>query len=322
MIVVWRITERCNLSCPFCAYDRTVPGTRHEMDATEAERFGEILGQFGRATGRNVLLSWLGGEPFLWRPIFDLSHRLRSEHGISISATTNGTTLGLERMRSAVLRSFSEITVSVDGFAAFHESMRGWPGGWGDLRDGVSALAAERKRTGADLKLRANIVVMRDNLAAFEDLCACVADWGIDEITFNQLGGRDRPEFFPAQGISPDDADHLSAIVPPLRARLAARGVVLRGGADYLNRIAASARGIALDVTDCAPGQQFLFIDERGRISPCSFTSEQYGVPVEQIRSVADLLALPARLADARLRARADACTDCKSTQVFAKFDA
>lgn len=34
MIVVWRITQRCNLSCPFCAYDRTSSWPRRDADSS------------------------------------------------------------------------------------------------------------------------------------------------------------------------------------------------------------------------------------------------------------------------------------------------
>ncbi len=37
MIVLWRITERCDLACGFCAYDRRLPGPRHKVDRSVVE---------------------------------------------------------------------------------------------------------------------------------------------------------------------------------------------------------------------------------------------------------------------------------------------
>lgn len=317
MIVLWRVTERCNYACGFCAYDRGVDRSRRQVEAREAECFGRLLAEYGRATGRSVLLSWLGGEPLLWRPVFALSRTLREAGGVAISATTNGSTLHLPAVRREIAASFAELTVSVDGFAARHDALRGMPGAWARMRDGVRALAAA-----PGLKLRANVVLMHTNLSDFPALSDELASWGIREITYNQLGGRDRPEFFPAQKLRPADAAALAALVPPLRARLARRGVRLCGDETYVERIAASADGRALAGNGCSPGGNFLFVDETGCIAPCSFSVDDYGVDIADLRTLEDLHALPARFAAAHAAARCGVCSDCPSTHVFKKFAA
>src|SRR5215216_5983716 len=107
MIIVWRITEQCNLSCPFCAYDRSLGGVRREARVSDVESIAPVLAAYRKQTGKRVLVSWLGGEPLLWPPLFSLSRLLRG-HDIEISTTTNGTGLHLPRVREQVLESFSE----------------------------------------------------------------------------------------------------------------------------------------------------------------------------------------------------------------------
>lgn len=318
MIVLWRVTEHCNLACGFCAYDRRLPGPRRQVDADTVLRLGAALGDYRRRTGERVLLSWLGGEPLLWRPLLAVSRTLHEQHVLAISATTNGTGLQRPDLRAGLLASFAELTVSVDGMADFHDRLRGGRGTWARLRAGVIALRAARDA--ATPRLRANVVLMRDNLAGFAELCLELADWGIDEITFNQLGGRDRPEFFPAHSLRPADVEALCALLPSLRARLDERGVRLCAGDAYLRRLAASAAQVPLPVHDCAPGERFLFIDEAGRIAPCSFTSDVYGVPVSAIADGRDLAGLASGWRHARSSARAAVCDDCPSTHVFEKF--
>lgn len=320
MIVVWRVSERCNLACSFCAYDRRVQRTRLEADADEVRRFSAVLKQYQDMTGDQVLVSWIGGEPLLWRPVFELSSLLANAHRIKVSATTNGTTLHLPAVRERVLASLNELTISVDGFEDFHDAIRGWPGGWQRLKLAVRALAAARAGSGKACKLRANIVLMHDNLPMFAELCEELADWGFDEITFNQLGGRDRPEFFPPHRLTPADATAFSALMPALQAKLALRAVRLCATSAYLQRIEASAGNRAITVPDCGPGEQFLFIDERQRISPCNFTSDELGVPLAGLLTGQDVLSLPLRFARARQARLPAACGDCPSTQVFAKF--
>lgn len=319
MIVLWRVTERCNYACGFCAYDRRVARSREVVAGLGAERFGTLLGEYARASGKPVLLSWLGGEPLLWRPVFAVSQVLRNV-GVAISATTNGSTLHLPGVRRDIIETFAELTVSVDGFADRHDGLRGSVGGWERMRTGVRALVSER--AGAGLKLRANVVLMRTNLAEFADLCVELGGWGIDEITFNQLGGRDRPEFFPMHGLRPQDVAALAGMLPKLRAELALRGVRLCGNETYVERLGASADGRALAGEGCAPGEEFLFIDERGRIAPCSFSVDDYGIDIASLQGVADLAALPARFAAAHAKARCGTCADCPSTHVFDKFAA
>lgn len=322
MIVVVRLTERCNLACGFCAYDRHLAGTRIDAAEGAVMHLGRVLGSYQRQTGKTVLMSWLGGEPFLWAPLLELSASLHRDEGIGISATTNGTFLHRTDVREAILQTFSELTISVDGFAEFHDKLRGWPGGWQRLRSSIMQLAEEKAQRGKALKLRINTVLMHENLRSFAALCETLADWGIDEITFNQLGGRDRPEFFQTNRLDEADVDLLRNTLPALSVKLAKAGVRLCASERYLGRFDASAKCRAMPVEDCNAGEDFLFVDERHRIAPCSFTPGAYGVPVSSIQTVDDLLQLPAVFAAKRTRAMASACSDCPSTRVFAKFAA
>ncbi len=320
MIVVWRVTEVCNLACAFCAYDRRVHRTRRSADAKAIRAFGAVLAKYQRASGDPVLVSWLGGEPLRWAPLAELTRHFHDDLGLHLSTTTNGTTLQERETRRHLLDYYRELTVSVDAIGGTHDRLRGWPGGFGAIRAGVKALAAERGTSA--LKLRANVVLMRETIGEFPALCDELAGWGIDEITFNQLGGRDRPEFYPANRLLPVQIGALRDVLPGLASRLACRRVKLAGGDAYLDRFAATARGEAWPVEDCRGGERFLFVDERGLAAPCSFTSDEYGIPIDEITSGNAIRSLPAEFARRRMISRPAACRDCHSTQVFAKFAA
>ena len=55
MIIVWRVTQHCNLACPFCAYDRRLPGPRTSIDADRVLRFadGQIVEETVNITKKN-----------------------------------------------------------------------------------------------------------------------------------------------------------------------------------------------------------------------------------------------------------------------------
>lgn len=321
VIVVWRVTERCNLACGFCAYDRGIERSRRTADEGIVLAFGSTLAEYQRATGDRVLVSWLGGEPLLWKPLEHLTTVFVRDFGLRVSVTTNGTALASEAVRAHVLDRYAELTVSVDALGAAHDRLRGWRGGFAQLRRVIPLLAMGRSSV-ATPRLRANVVLMRDNVHEFAPLCLELATWGLDEITFNQLGGNDRPEFWAEHHLRPADVESLAEMVPPLRARLATLGVTLRGGDRYLDRMRSSAAGRRLPVHDCGPGERFLFVNEAGLIAPCSFTSETLGIPVAELSSTPDLMSLPARFTSARDRwhISLSVCGDCPSTQVFEKF--
>ena len=229
MIVVWRITQRCNLSCPFCAYDRRLNWPRRDTDADAIRRFGGVLSEYQRATGDAVLVSWIGGEPFLFPPLNALTAFFTRELGLQVSATTNGATLASESMRRHVLEHYAELTVSVDGVGSVHDNLRGWPGGYEVLRHAVMQLAQAKRTEKRGPLLRTNVILMRQTVADFERLCLELAAWGIEEITFNQLGGRDRPDFFPAHRLLSTQAALLPQQIASLRIKLGRLGVALKG---------------------------------------------------------------------------------------------
>jgi sulfatase maturation enzyme AslB (radical SAM superfamily) len=319
MTIVWRVTEQCNLGCQFCAYSREINRARTGANPGHIREFGEILGQFRAQTGDEILVSWLGGEPFLWPPLAELTRQFH-QAGLQLSATTNGTTLHAPEVRRHLVEFYSELTISLDGLGWVHDRVRNWPGGFAQLERAITQLAHERRSAKQGPRLRINTILMRDNVAELEQFCLTVAAWGIDEITFNQLGGNDRPAFYPANRLLPQQVAALAADLPRIRTRLAAGGVRLLGGPRYLQRINASSTNSYLAIDDCQPGTRFLFISEAGKIAPCSFTSGDYGIDICQITSVSALRQLPARFAARRHSQRSPVCRDCPSTQVFDKF--
>jgi radical SAM protein with 4Fe4S-binding SPASM domain len=165
-----------------------------------------------------------------------------------------------------------------------------------------------------------NVVLTRTTIAEFPALCRELATWGVNEITSNQLGGIERPEYFPANRLLPVQVTGLIEAWPALQSELARRGVILSGSESYLHRMVASASGTKLAVEDCAPGEHYLFVTEQGIASPCSFTTAEHGIDLREVASVRDLQALPQRFREMRRRERAPACADCHSTQVCEKF--
>ena len=320
LVVVWRVEERCNLACAFCGYSRELVRERRRADAGQVRALGAALATYGRARGRRVLVSWLGGEPFLWPGLLDMSRYFRHELGLEVSATTNGRALRSARVRERVLADFAEITLSVDGLAEFHDRVRGMRGLFEQVRASVCALAQGKARAGSGPLIRVNAILMRGNIEQFEALCRTLAGWGVEEVTFNALGGSERPEFFEVQRLMPAHAVWLHEELPRIRARMARIGLRVSGDERYAARLARAIHEAPAPVADCRPGQEFWFVDERGRIAPCSYSLDDYGQE-RDTWSAAALERLPERFIELRGQARAHVCDNCFSTQVFGKFE-
>ena len=87
MIIVWRVVDRCNLSCPFCAFDKSLGFPRSQTDPAEIIRFAGVLADYQARTGDPVLLSWIGGGPLLWAPLESLTNAV-SALGLKVSRNT------------------------------------------------------------------------------------------------------------------------------------------------------------------------------------------------------------------------------------------
>jgi MoaA/NifB/PqqE/SkfB family radical SAM enzyme len=318
LVIVWRVWESCPLACHFCGYSRELNRPRLATDVPSIIAFAKVLRDVQQNHGRSILVSWLGGEPLAWSELARLSRILAHENGLSLGVTTNGLPLESPRVRASLLADYEQVTVSIDGLAAFHDRVRATPG----LFDRIGAAMAHLRSEDPSGRLwrRANTVLMRGNIGTFAQLCELLADWGFHELTFNQLGGNERPEFYPANRLLPEQIGRFADELPRIRRRMADRGLIIRGGRRYLDRIAATSRDNKIAVDDCHPGRRFLFIDPLGRISPCSFTSDCYGVPISQVNSAEAFLELPDRLRAMQLARRVAACDDCHATHVFDKF--
>lgn len=320
-VIVWRITQTCNMRCKFCSYSGDVQRLRKDADYGEVKRLSRLIGEYAGASGESVLISWMGGEPFLWEPLLPLSEYLYNRYRLGVSATTNGLLLSSPQIRASVVRNFSEIVVSLDGFEECDDGVRQCAGHFKRVSENIRKLRAERDDAGADLKIKVNTVLMRKNIGAFEKFCEYLSEIGVEECTFNQLGGFDRPEFYADNRLLPEQAEKFAADFASIRDRALECGLKVHGSAKYLNRIRLTCQDKKNPVEECYPGSWFWFINESGFISPCSYTSYEYKYDIRDIRSPDDLIKVEKAFRQWRQSARSKWCDDCFCTQVYDKFE-
>ncbi len=319
-VIVWRVTQDCNLDCQFCSYSQSLNRIRHNADPAKVERFGALLGEYSKQTGRNTLVSWIGGEPLLWPALWDVSRRFVHEFGLDVSTTTNGVPLRSRRVAERIVDDFTEIVISIDGFGDENDRVRQKPGLFEELKRNISTLVELKASRGSALTVKVNTILMRKNIEHFEAFCEVLLSWGVEELTFNQLGGYDRPEFFPANRLLSSQVSNFINALSGWKTQFAEKGLLIHGSDAYLHRLQCSSRDEKIPVEDCAPGSWFWFVNENGLISPCSYTSYEYAVDIDSIRSRDEIDAVEATFRQMQSENKSRFCGDCHCTQLFDKF--
>ena len=316
-VVVVRVNTHCSLGCLYCGFSRDVHRLRTAIPTQAFLRFAEALSDFQLRQRRTVMVSLLGGEPLQWSDWESVAVRL-VQLGLKVSATTNGLAMEDPRIATNVIRWFDEITFSIDGESQSHDLLRAKPGMHHHLERivrGFIGLRVDRKPL-----VRVNSVLTRNNIEHFESFAHQMADWGADQLTFNQLGGNDRPSFYPDNRLLETQIKYFRKAFPRWQSDLRRRGLDLRGSDSYLHRIECTARNEAVAIEDCQPGTRFLFVDEFGLASPCSFTSGSLGVSIDELNSAIAIESLTERWHQQRIANRPTVCDDCHATHVHAKF--
>jgi Fe-coproporphyrin III synthase len=174
-VVVWNVTQRCNLHCGHCYSDsrnREYPG---ELTTEEGTDLLEQLAAFGVPT---VLFS--GGEPLMRDDVLGLAATARGL-GMRTVLSSNGTLLDARAAAAVAEAGFSYVGVSIDGIGATHDRMRGKRGAFEAMLSGLAAAREAGLRTGLRFTLHA---LNRAHLGEVFDLAERV---GVDRLCVYHL---------------------------------------------------------------------------------------------------------------------------------------
>lgn len=145
------VTRRCNLRCDYCFVGWSRDWTTDMPEDVARAVVDEGAGLF-------PMLHFTGGEPFAYRPIFDLIERGLARGYEHVLVNTNGTFLSAETVaRLAAYGPRFSITVSLDGPEAIHDRARGE----GRFRDADLGLA---RALAAGVRASVMVVVTPDVL--------------------------------------------------------------------------------------------------------------------------------------------------------------
>jgi MoaA/NifB/PqqE/SkfB family radical SAM enzyme len=182
--VIWHITDRCPLSCPYCFSTKT----RAEVAPEEVEPIATALADLA-----TLKVDISGGEPLI-SPVLPLVFSALERRSIHMTITTSGRASDRARQwlidRSAA---FARVIVSIDGGSTLHDALRGHP----ETHAGAVRLARDAVSHGA--RVRINTVVTRplvQHPTGLADLAEAVRLTDVQEwLLIQPHPANEKPEF-------------------------------------------------------------------------------------------------------------------------------
>ena len=190
-VVVWNVTQRCNLYCMHCyasSRNREYPG---ELTGEEGFSLLDDLAQFGAPT---VLFS--GGEPLTRPDLFQLvSHA--SASGLRCVLSTNGTLITPQAAGNIAASGFTYVGVSLDGIDAVHDKIRGKKGAFQEALRGLRLCRDRGVRVGL------RFTVHRKNLDQLPAIFDLLETEGIDRCCVYHLAYAGRGDKIRSYDLTP-----------------------------------------------------------------------------------------------------------------------
>jgi 12,18-didecarboxysiroheme deacetylase len=142
-VVVWNMTQRCNLKCVHCYAHAVEPSNHKDTISTgQAKAMIDDLAQFGAPV---ILFS--GGEPLVREDLVELAKYATSK-GMRAVISTNGTLITKAKARELKEVGLSYVGISLDGAEAVHDKFRGVAGSYRLALKGVENCQAEGLKVG------------------------------------------------------------------------------------------------------------------------------------------------------------------------------
>lgn len=174
-VVVWNITQRCNLKCLHCYAQATREGAPDELSTEEGMVLLEDLAAFGAPV---ILFS--GGEP-LMRP--DLTELIKKAVSLEMRAviSTNGTLITREKAEELKDLGLSYVGISLDGTEEVNDRFRKVKGAY------KRALAGVKNCQAVGLKVGLRFTLNRLNIDQVDGLFDLMWEHKIPRICFYHL---------------------------------------------------------------------------------------------------------------------------------------
>jgi MoaA/NifB/PqqE/SkfB family radical SAM enzyme len=260
------VNERCNVKCRYCEYWR-LPHYKDEMTIEEWQQallsVKEFVGKFS--------ISFSGGEPFIKPRFLDLM-MFCYENGIHAGVTTNGSALNRKNAAKLVAARPWNLNVSVDApNAELHDHLRGQPGLFQRLSDGIGYVREERDKQGLHFPIIIKSTINRKNFRHLPDMVPWVKRIGATALNFQPVD-RWTPETYDELWIEEDEHEDLKRVVNAM-LELKRQGEPILDSEQMISLMIQHFREekAPADAMPCRVGMRDFFIRTNGDVEVCFF---------------------------------------------------
>ncbi|GAB7024316.1 12,18-didecarboxysiroheme deacetylase [Salidesulfovibrio brasiliensis] len=175
-VVVWNMTQRCNLKCVHC-YAHAVDPSDHKdpIDTDQAKAIIDDLAQYGAP-----VMLFSGGEPLVREDLPELASYATSK-GMRAVISTNGTLITKKKARELKEVGLSYVGISLDGAEEVHDKFRGVKGSYKQALKGVENCQEE------GLKVGLRFTINKRNAPEVPHLFRLLEDMEVPRICFYHL---------------------------------------------------------------------------------------------------------------------------------------
>ncbi|WP_061214503.1 radical SAM/SPASM domain-containing protein [Syntrophomonas wolfei] len=315
-LVVWNVTNRCNLRCKHCYIEAEDRKYQDELSTEEAREMINDL-----AAMKVPVLLFSGGEPLIRQDIYELG-QMAAEKGLRPVISTNGTLIDDAVARKIKKAGFQYVGISIDGAPATHDEFRNHPGAFADALRGIRACLNNGVKTGI------RFTVNKYNQDDLPEIFEIIEREGIPRFCMYHLVYAGRGREMADMDTSIGEKRDILELVSRKTVELYEKGVEVEilttdnhaDGIFLLNHIKEQQPERQEEIEQllqmhggCSAGTKFANIDPRGNVHPCQFWQD-YTVgnirekPFSEIWTSDDELMIKLREKDKHVKGK---CGDC-----------
>ncbi|MGR6837120.1 radical SAM protein [Syntrophomonas erecta] len=315
-LVVWNMTNRCNLHCRHCYIDAKDQNYANELSTEEAESFIDDL-----AAMKVPVLLFSGGEPLIRKDIFHLGE-IAAEKGLRPVISSNGTLIDDEMAIKIKQAGFQYVGISIDGSPPIHDEFRRQKGAFELALKGIKACQRQGVKTGIRVTLNKYNqndlpfifdMVARENISRFCIYHLVYAGRATEMINQDTLVNTKRSiiDYINKKTVEFHEKGIKTEI---LTTDNHADGIYLYKTIEKTNREHAEEVISLLQMHGgCSAGTKFANVDAQGNVHPCQFW-QHYTIgnirdlPFSRIWTSDDALLVKLREKEKHLTGKCGAC--------------
>jgi radical SAM protein with 4Fe4S-binding SPASM domain len=315
-LVVWNVTNRCNLKCKHCYINAEDRSYEEELTTEEAIEFIHDLARM-----QVPVLLFSGGEPLVRKDIFELG-KLAAQLGLRPVISSNGTLINDDTAKKIKAAGFQYVGISIDGSPATHDEFRNKKGAYDAALKGIRACLSNGIKTGI------RFTVNKYNQHDLPHIIDLIKNEGIPRFCMYHLVYAGRGEKMAKMDTTIEEKRRILEYISKETLNLHHIGVEVEilttdnhaDGIYLLNYIRENEPEREDEVVQllnmhggCSAGTKFANVDPKGNVHPCQFWQD-YTVgnvrekPFSEIWNSDDQLLVKLREKDKHVQGKCSRC--------------